>query len=97
MANCLECKMAGLRITKPSRQVMLPPNMLALIAKSLSPRTAAALAKTGRTGRFAAARRLAQLKRLRMGYRSMSGRKRVRSPTLRAAPRGAPPTKKARR
>lgn len=97
MANCLACKMASLRITKPSKKVSLPPEMLALIARSLSPRTAAAMARAGREGRSAAALRLAQLKRMRMGYRSMSGRKRVRSPTMRAAPRGAPVGKKARR
>lgn len=105
MANCLACKMGGLSIKakKPSRQVTLPPNMLALIAKSLSPRTAAALAMTGRMGRIAAeprlapGRRLVQIKRMRMGYRSMTGRKRNRSPTIRGVPRGAPAAKKAKR
>lgn len=98
MANCLACKMAGLRITKPpSKQVTLPPNMLALIARSLSPRTAAVMARSSKLLRTAALPRLARLKRMRMGYRSMSGRKRVRSPTMRAAPRGAPAAKKLRR
>lgn len=79
----------GVKVTRVSRRIELPPNMLRLIASKINdPKTLASLALSHKQMAMNLKKRMESIRQRR--------RKHARSPTARGVPRGAPPAKRRR-